>query len=676
MKKITAYELCFIILAVIIHPLISSAQDPAPILFASVSEEALLFQEIPSVTGASKYEQKVNEAPSSVSLVTSQDIKHYGYRTLADILRSVPGFYATNDRNYSYVGVRGFGRPGDYNSRVLLLIDGHRTNDNVYNQAMIGTEAILDVDLIERVEIIRGPGSSLYGSNAFFGVINIITKRGRDLKGAEASAEAGSFDTYKGRLSYGDRYSGGTEVIASASAFDSKGDRLYFPEYDPANPAADPRATNGGFSDNSDYDRSQNLFSTVAFGDFTLQGAYASRSKGIPTGAFEADFNDPRSKTVDIRSYGDLKYEHGLGARTDLTVRLFYDYYQFKGDYAYYTTSGLLNQDTATGNWVGSEVRLVSRIGDLQRLITGVEYQSGRREEQQNFDVDPYYSWLDDRRRSRIMAAYVQDEITFSKSVILNAGVRYDDYSTFGGTANPRLALIVTPAEKSTIKVLFGSAFRAPNDYEMYYAYDTMSPNPDLKPERIKTTEVVLDQYFGDHLRLSVSGYYYKINNLINYDEDPLIPGNTQFRNISEVYAKGGEAELDGKWANGLEARVSYTIQRTKDEATGDPLTNSPAQMAKAGVLIPFLSQKAMVGVEEQYMDRRRTDGGNMASGFYLTNLTVFARALVPRLDASVSVYNLFDKEYGDPVSLLDLNPLDTVQQDGRSFRVKLTYAF
>ncbi|MDD1633656.1 MAG: TonB-dependent receptor plug domain-containing protein, partial [Methylococcaceae bacterium] len=244
MKNVTVQVLFSAILAVIIHPLISFAQAQAPVLLASVSEEALLFQEIPSVYGASKFEQKVTQAPSSVSIVTSQEIKKNGYRTLADILRSVTGFYVTYDQNYSYVGVRGFGRPGDYNTRVLLTIDGHRTNDNIYNQAMIGTEAILDVDLIERVEIIRGPGSSLYGSNAFFGVINIITPRGRDLKGTEVSGEVGSFDTYKGRISYGNRYQNGMEAILSASAYDSKGDRLYFPEFDPAI-STDARATNG-----------------------------------------------------------------------------------------------------------------------------------------------------------------------------------------------------------------------------------------------------------------------------------------------------------------------------------------------------------------------------------------------------------------------------------------------
>ena len=610
MKNSTVQALSLALITVIVHPLLSFAEAQAPVLFASVTEESLLFQEIPSVYGASKFEQKITQAPSAVSIVTAQEIKKNGYRTLADVLRSVTGFYVTYDRNYSYVGVRGFGRPGDYNTRILLTIDGHRTNDNIYNQASVGTEAILDVDLIDRVEIIRGPGSSLYGSNAFFGVINIITKRGRNLKGTEVSGEAGSFDTYKGRVSYGNRYQSGTEAILSASAYDSKGDRLYFPEFDPANPSADPRATNGGFSDNSDYDRSQNLFSTVALGDFTLQGAYASRTKGIPTGAFGTDFNDPRSRTVDIRSYADLKYEHGVSAKTDLTVRLFYDYYQYTGDYAYFTTYGAMNKDLSNGTWMGTELKLITRIQEKHRFIAGGEYQVSFRENQQNYDVDPYVSYLDDVHRSRLMAAYIQDEITFSPTVILNAGVRYDHYSTFGGTTNPRLALIMTPAEKSTVKVLWGSAFRAPNDYELYYQVPGMSvANPDLDPEKIVTTEVVFDQYIGEHLRAFVSGYYYKINNLINYGTDPLtlLP---QFQNISEVYAQGGEVELDGKWTNGVEARVSYTIQRTKDEATSDPLSNSPAQMGKLALNIPVMKEKIFLGLEEQYMSRRRLDDG------------------------------------------------------------------
>jgi outer membrane receptor for ferrienterochelin and colicin len=113
------------------------------------------------VYGASKHLQEGADAPSSVTVINAEQIRQHGYRTLADVLQTVRGFFVTNDRNYSSLGVRGFARPGDYNTRILLLVDGHRINDNVYDEAMIGTEFPIDIDLIERIEIIRGPVSPL-----------------------------------------------------------------------------------------------------------------------------------------------------------------------------------------------------------------------------------------------------------------------------------------------------------------------------------------------------------------------------------------------------------------------------------------------------------------------------------------------------------------------------------
>src|SRR2546425_12546804 len=132
-----------------------AAASRGPAGSAAGGEEMILFQELPSVFGASKYEQKPSEAPASISIITSDEIQRYGYRTLSEILRSVRGLFTTYDRNYSYIGARGFDRPGDYDTRILLLLDGHRINDNVYDQASIGTDALIEVDSIERIEIIR-----------------------------------------------------------------------------------------------------------------------------------------------------------------------------------------------------------------------------------------------------------------------------------------------------------------------------------------------------------------------------------------------------------------------------------------------------------------------------------------------------------------------------------------
>jgi len=649
--------------AIMLSPLVLNAQT---------GDDMMLFQDIPSVFGASKYEQKVTEAPSSVSIITASEIRQYGYRTLADILKSVRSFYITNDRNYSYVGVRGFGRPGDYNSRILLLIDGHRTNDNIYNQALVGTEALIDIDIIDRIEVIRGPGSSLYGSNAFFAVINIITKRGRDLKGAEVSGEAGSFKTYKGRVTYGNKFQNGVEAIISGAGYDSKGDdRLFFSEFN------DP-STNNGVTENTDYDRYHNLFAKLSFQDFTLEGAYASRTKGIPTGAYGTDFNDPGNKTLDRHGYVDLKYDHSLDGRTDLTARVFYDHFEYKGDYLYYTDPTILglNKDLAYGTWLGGDFKLVTKLAEVHRFIAGVEYQGNIQQNQKTYYVGVDPPDLDDKRKSRIWASYIQDEYSILKNLVLNIGARYDHYNTFGGATNPRFALIYNPRENSTFKLLYGSAFRAPNDYELYY-YSTNSslPNPELKPETIKTYELVYEQFLGSHFRVAAAGYYYTINDLINQDESAPGSGLTIFRNLDEVEARGFELVLENRWTSGLEGRVSYTIQRAKDKMTEQVLENSPGQLAKLNLTAPLISDKLSAGLEEQYMSRRKTLAGNYTPESYITNITFLTRRLQDRLEASLSLYNVFDKKLSDPVSA-DLLPLDTVQQDGRSYRVKLTYTF
>ncbi len=631
---------------------------------AQSEQEMVLFQTVPSVSSASKYDQKVTEAPSSVSIITESDIKKFGYRTIADALRSVTSFYVTYDRNYSYIGVRGFGRPTDYNTRILILVDGRRMNDNIYDGAYVGTESVIDIDLVERIEIIRGPGSSLYGSNAFFAVVNILTKRGRDLKGAEISADGASFATYKGRLSYGNRFSNGAEALVSGSVYDSRGGSQFYPEY------AAPQ-TNYGYTDHTDYDRYYKFFGKMSFRDVTFDAAYMAREKGIPTGSFQTDFNNPGNETTDDRAFLDLKYEHSPDSRTDVLARVYFDYYRYEGNYIY---SGILNRDLGYGDWWGGELRLSKRILDAHRVILGAEYRDNIREDQKNYNIDsPAAPILDDSRRSKSWAAYAQDELTITKNLLLNAGVRYDDYYyTFGSTVNPRLALIYNSPGRSTIKLLYGSAFRTPNAFELYWKSPPSYGNKNLEPEHIKTYSIVYEKYLGDRLRVNVTGYAYHITSLISQVSDGT--GRTTFQNVDEVTAHGAEFELDNKWMNGIEGRISYTIQRTKNNATGEPLTNSPAQLAKLNIIVPLINETTFCGIEEQYMSRRRTENGNFTGDVYLTNLTVFSQQIMDRFEASVSVYNALNRKYGDPVGH-DFRQ-DTIQQDGRTYRLKLTYAF
>jgi outer membrane receptor for ferrienterochelin and colicins len=647
-------------------PLLAFAQaDPTESLGLQ-KEEKLLLQEVPSVYGASKYEQKVTEAPSSVSIVTADEIKKFGYRTLADILRSVRGFHISYDRNYSYVGVRGFSRPGDYNSRILLLIDGHRLNDNIFDSALVGTEGVLDVDLIDRVEIIRGPSSSLYGSNAFFAVVNIISKRGRDLQGAEISGEAGSFDTYKGRLSYGRKFSNGVEGILSGSYFTSEGQRLFFKEFD------DP-ATNNGVAEDSDGDRFYNVFGKLSWRDFTLHGGYSFREKGIPTGSYDTVFNDPRNQTVEELAYINLTYEHIFDAQWQIMARLFYDRYYYAGDYLYDYPPLTLNKDIAQGDWWGGEFQVITRALPRQTVTFGAEYRHNLQQKMRNFDQAPFSLYLDTEQDSWNWGLYVQDEVMLFKQLTLNVGVRYDHYESFGGTTNPRLALIYNPFRDTTLKLLYGTAFRAPNVYERFFQGLGFKANPDLQPETITTYELILEQYLGAHLRGTASAFYYSLDNLITQRTDP-IDGLRVFQNVGEVTAYGVELELEGKWATGWMGRVSYTYRQTEDQQTGARLTNSPLHMAKLNLLAPIFQDKFFAGLEMQYMSERKTLAGRHTPGFFLTHLTLFNQNVLKGLEISASVYNLFDTRYGDPGG--EEHRQDVIPQDGRSFRVKLTYGF
>ena len=675
MRPVTITMKIGIVLAALVlvgaaHSRVSFAAPLPPIELESMSLEDLM--NIP-VYAASRHEQKSSEAPSWVSIVTSDDIRKYGYRTLEDLLKSVPGFYVNNDRNYSYVGVRGFGRPGDYNTRILLLVDGHRINDTVFDMAAIGTDFIVDVDLIDRVEIIRGPSSSLYGSNAFLGVINVVTRRGKNVGGVEASVDSGSFETYRGRLTYGKTYGKGLDLIASGTLYDSKGDDLFFPEFD------DP-ATNNGVAAGRDGDKFGSAFASLSWRDFTFQAAYVDRNKDIPTASFDTVFNDPRNRTEDKRYYADLKYEGKAGEKTELMARLFYDWYWYAGHYIYEdatvnpTPPFLYDfQDEATNAWWGGEVKLLRTLFTSHRVTAGTEVRRNNQRRQKNFIGEPYQLIMDIDKSDTVWALYLQDEWALGKGFLLNAGVRYDHYDTFGGTTNPRVAIIYSPLARTTVKLLYGQAFRAPNAYELYYEGGGNKANPNLHPETIRTYEAVLEQGVGERIRLVADAFSFDIRNLIAQVTDPT-DNTLVFDNIERVKAKGIELAAEGKWANGFSGRASYTIQRAEDADTGERLTNSPSSMAKLNVVVPVWSDKLFTGVELQYIADRKTPKGGAADSATVVNLTLLARNLVRGLEISGSVYNLFDKAYGVPGG--EEHVQNVIPQDGRTFRIKVTASF
>ena len=272
------------------------AQTPPDL--ADLQLEDLLKVRVQQVFGAGDRLQPVTEAPSSVTIITADEIARFGYRSLADILGGVRGFYVTNDRNYSYVGTRGFNRPGDYSTRILLLVNGTRVNDNVFDQAVVGPEFGIDVAMFERVEIIRGPASSLYGTNALFAIVNVVTRTGASLNGGSVQVDAGSLGTRAARGSIGRRLDNGIDFTASVTYEQSDGvSRLSMPAFRAADGS-------GGVAENLDGEEASQVYARFSHSNLTIVGVLGWRLKDVPTASFSTLFNaqEPAEQTIDERA--------------------------------------------------------------------------------------------------------------------------------------------------------------------------------------------------------------------------------------------------------------------------------------------------------------------------------------------------------------------------------------
>ena len=631
--------------------------------------EALMNIEVPKVYGASKLEQKETEAPASVTVVTADEIKKYGHRTLADVLRSVPGFNVSYDRDYAFLGTRGLSL-GDFNDRVLLLVDGHRVNNNYNDGAAIGTDFILDIDLIDRVEVIRGPGSVLYGNNAFFGVINVVTRKGQQLNGVEASTEYGSFDSYKARVSFGKLFTNGVQMLLSGTYYDSGGQSsLYYPAFDQRINPGNYLASNNGVAQDMDGDLFGSLFGSLGYGDFTLEGAFNHREKVNPTAQLSTTFNDPDLRTVDERGYTSFKYAHSFPEVVDVTAQIYYDRYVHEIGYpGFDPTPGLLLKENDVGEWWGAELQLNKRLWDRHVITLGAEYRDDFRQDSRSSDQTTTYSDVQTNRQS--YGVYVQGDFEVRTNLHLIGGLRYDQYGDFDPAFDPRVAAIYHPWEKSTFKAIYGTAFRAPSFYEFALAGQVLSP------EKITGYELVYEQDIGRHLRSSVSGFY-------NQMDDLLVFSNGSFTNFN-ADTKGVELALEAFWPSGIRGRASYSFQDTRNSSVGWDVPDSPNHLIKFNLSVPVVRDKVFAGVEFQFTSDRRslyspsgqpiTLQGQDAGGFGVVNLTLFSQKLIKNLEFSASVYNLLDRRYSDPAS--SFHAMDLIQQDGRSFRLKLTYRF
>jgi iron complex outermembrane receptor protein len=598
------------------------------------------------INAAAKYEQPVRDVPASVTIITAEEIERYGFETLGEVLNSVRGLYTSYDRNYMGIGVRGFGRLTDYNNRVLVLIDGHPISEPVFGTVSVGTDLVLNLNAVERIEIVRGPSSVMYGTGAMFGVVNIVMKTGDGTHTLSAIARAGS----NGLSSASVRATtsiGATNIAMSGLLRSVAGKDLYFPQF----------ATDGsdGIAHHRDYDRSVGILARITHGDFSATFDYGTRTKGVPGASYITNFND-NEWTIDRRKLIDLAYEHSMTPRLRVAVHAAWHRYDYDGSYPMSPTYF----DNSLGETAALETRLAWDVRANDRLTVGVEAT--------NAIHSQYRYWGNGEATIEgpfaTVAGYLQNEYQPTSNLSITAGVRVEHNTAVGSWFNPRLAVVFNPWPSSTLKVLYGQAYRAPSVYELEAFAD---PNHQLNPEKVRTAEIVFEQKLSQSFAVFASAYTNKAEDLIEIK--PTGNGGHEYQNDKNpLRANGVEMQLDYRAQSGVWGYASWSIARTTDNDSADFVDNAPRHLFKLGASTdPF--KRAHGGIEMRYESSRMSLDGGRTSPFFIANATASLQ-LTKHLRAGMTVRNLFDRNYENPVGSEFRYP--RMQQDGRTVEVML----
>lgn len=616
------------------------------------------------VAGASRLGVPRSEAAASVSVVGAAEIRALGWRTLAEVLDSMRGLSVSDDRTYSYLGVRGFSAPGDYNTRVLLLIDGHRANDVVYDQAYLGSEFPLDLELVERVEFIPGPSSPVYGANALFGVVNVVTRSAGTPGTRGAGLELGSDARRRVRLADSRRWDGGS-LQWSASRLLSKGEDLVMPERASA-------FAPGGVVRGADGERRNAFYMRAVQGALSLSLVHSERHKGAPL-VPDAVYGDNRASDRDEQTLLDLDWSRPLGEADRIALRASAGRYRFIGHYAFDHPPVVLNRDDAGARWGNVEARWTSTRWAGHRVGVGAEWQHIGGLYQRNTDLGPPDSvYLDDRRSANRGALFAEDQWEWGDGLALNLAGRWDHVKDQPAHLSPRLALLWHATPALVLKAVHGRSWRPPNAFETHYEVPGeggYKRNPDLRSEGVSANELALEWRPGVHDRFSASLYHQRARRLLVLQRDEA-DGLLQFRNLGALDVRGFEAEYERVTTGGLRLRANLSLQQPHGGGDGgDAVARlAPRRMAKATLIVP-LPRDWNAGFEAQAVSRR-----GPAAGHALAHLTLSTPLAQQGASLLLGVRNLFDRQVDDP----GYDPVDTptVPQRGRSVIARLEWSF
>lgn len=639
--------------ALALLPLTVSAGEDSPL--ADLSFDDLTRREVVS---ASAIARQISDSPSAVAIVTAADIRAYGYRTLADVINGMRGLYTTSDRRYHYMGGRGFGEPGDYAGRVMVLIDGYVTQDPLFNQAYIDESGFVDLELVERVEYVPGTGSVIYGNNAMLGIINVITRKGADFRATQLSTEFSSHGGRKQRVTSGHRFDNGADLLLSASAYSASGDDHYFAAYDTP-------ATNHGVASRVDGEGSQRLFGKFSYNGLVLEAGYVDRKKDVPTKPTQYTLFNTPFVIEDRNAFVNAAYETDLSLRLRSATRFYFGHYAYENRRIVDDAAEPYARRMHEAQWWGLDQKFVGNWFAGHTVLFGAEVRNDYRQKMRWSYFSPaamLSSDFDDAFHRRTGSLYLTDEWQLSERWRLNVGARYDKASDLAGNWSPRLAAIYQPTFQTTIKASYSEAFRMPN------ANERAGFGSAAMPEYVAARELVLQHDFTPRVRFSSSLYEYRRTKQMVY-----LSELGTHAPVGNSHTRGVEAELDSSWPSGLRVRGSAAFQHAHDTADGD-LVNSPNQLGKFNITAPLPGPWLRAGFEAQYLGARYTNEHRRLGGVGLAHLTLSSEQKWHGFSATFSIRNLFDRDYAvaSPFTWAPGTGIDVLRMDGRSYWLQL----
>ena len=571
--------------------------------------------------------------------------------------------------------MRGIGQPEDYGNRLLVLADGASLNDNIDNASAIGNNARVDLHDVDRIEVVRGPGSLLYGTGAFSGLVNVVGRPRDEPNGVHV--DFGSYDdaVIHGRAGFHYDLSPDKGIWGSVSAAHSEG-------YDLALPV---NQANGSTRDETasqvDAFTSVGTAGRVWWGAFTAQWYYHQRDQTVPVGAYGTPFNDPGTSLHDKRLMVEARFEPRLGDKVELFTRVHANHYESFEEFA---PTGNGYTEDYLGTWFGAEARVVVTPRPWLRLTGGVEGQVHPQATMvgtQFMDDLPFKTYLDEHDPYQFGAGYALVEASPLPWLRLSGGARVDVYSTFGAVAVPRAAAIFKPAKGGSLKLMGGRGFRAPSVYEQFYndggVTQTRAVDPkqgfSLGPESVYSGEVEYSQRFAEDWTLLGAGHASYVEHIIGLVPDPAGQTSVQrFANSpSPVLLAGGDVEIRRDFRRGWMLAASYCYQRAQylDTAMADTtLVNAPMHLAAFRGIVPLIRELVSLALRLTLEAPRRIDTDSSAT----TKAALIADAAVSGaireygLRYVVGVYNIANLQYQVPVSSTFAE--STMPQNGRTF--------